>query len=142
MKFSYLTIFLLFFLIISCENEKKEVVEKPAFDLYQYSELALLMEEFYVYNDSLKNQIINDQVLSSLPVNFNEIHTATMTDRFERDESFQMFAKLFEKHQKAVYKVSKDSLKQTFNTAIHTCIACHKTTCTGPIPRIQKLLID
>ena len=142
MKYSYLTIFLLFFLIISCKNEKKEVVEKQAFEMYEYSELALLMEEFYVYNDSLKNQIINDQVLSSLPVNFNEIHTANMTDRFERDESFQMFAKLFEKHQKAVYTVSKDSLKKTFNSAIQTCIACHKTNCTGPIPRIQKLLID
>ena len=142
MKYSYLKIFLLFFLMISCKNEKKEVVEKQAFELYEYSELALLMEEFYVYNDSLKNQIINDETLSSLPVNFNEIHTANMTDRFERDESFQMFANLFKKHQKAVYKVSKDSLKLAFNTAIYACISCHKTTCTGPIPRIQKLLID
>ena len=142
MKNSYLTIFLLFFLVISCENEKKEVVEKQSFEMYEYSELALLMEEFYVYNDSLKNQIINDEALSLLPVNFNEIHTANMTARFDRDENFQMFANLFEKHQKAVYEVSKDSLKQAFNTVIHSCIACHKTTCTGPIPRIQKLLIE
>lgn len=142
MKNSCLIIFLFSFLMISCNSDKKEIVEKQVFDLYEYSELALLMEEFYVYNDTLKNQIINDKTLSTLPANFNEIHTANMTDRFERDESFLMFANLFEKHQKAIYEVSKDSLKQAFNTAIHTCIACHKTTCTGPIPRIQKLLID
>lgn len=126
----------------SCKNEKKEVVEKQPFDMYEYSELAVLMEEFYVYNDSLKTQIINDKTLTSLPVNFNELHTAKMTDRFERDESFQVFANLFEKHQKSVYEVSNDSLKLAFNSTIHTCIACHKTTCTGPIPRIEKLLIE
>ncbi|PCI09684.1 MAG: hypothetical protein COB73_05025 [Flavobacteriaceae bacterium] len=142
MKISYLTVFLLLFLMISCKSEKKEVVENQPFDMYKYSELALLMEEFYVYNDSLKSQIVNDKALSLLPVNFNELHTAKMTDRFERDESFQLFAKLFEKHQKAVYEVSKDSLKQAFNKTIHSCVACHQTTCTGPIPRIQKLLIE
>jgi cytochrome c553 len=141
MKNNYLKFLLLLFLVISCENNKKEIIEKQSFDMYEYSELALLMEEFYVYNDSLKSQIVNGKVLSSLPVNFNELHTAKMTDRFERDESFQLFATLFEKHQKAVYEVSKDSLKEAFNATIHTCIACHKTTCTGPIPRIQKLLI-
>jgi len=141
MKINYLKFLLLFFLVISCKNEKKEVVKKQAFDMYEYSELALLMEEFYVYNDSLKSQIVNDKALSLLPVNFNKLHTAKMTDRFERDESFQLFAILFEKQQKAIYKVSKDSLKEAFNATIHTCIACHKTTCTGPIPRIQKLLI-
>jgi hypothetical protein len=142
MKFTYLAIYSLFFLMISCKNEEKVVVEKQAFDMYEYSDLSLLMEEFYVYNDSLKSQIINDKTLFSLPANFNELHTANMTDRFERDASFLIFANLFEKHQKAVYEVSKDSLKQAFNTTIHTCIACHKTTCTGPIPRIEKLLID
>ena len=126
--------------MISCNNEKKEEVKEP-FLMYETSELAALMEEFYVYNDSLKSQIINDEVLTSLPANFNELHTANMTDRFERDESFKVFATLFEKHQKAVYEVSKDSLKQAYNATIHTCVACHKTTCTGPIPRIEKLLI-
>ncbi|MDC9722698.1 MAG: hypothetical protein PSN34_07980 [Urechidicola sp.] len=142
MKFKYLTIFFLFFLVVSCKNENQAVVEKQPFDMYVSSELALLMEEFYVYNDSLKSQIINEEVLTSLPANFNELHTAKMTDRFERDESFQVFASLFEKHQKAIYEVSKDSLKQAYNATIHTCIACHKTTCTGPIPRIEKLLIE
>jgi cytochrome c553 len=36
---------------------------------------------------------------------------------------------------------NKNNVKQNFNTTIETCIACHKTTCTGPIPRIEKLLI-
>ncbi|MFK5879607.1 MAG: hypothetical protein QM478_08945 [Flavobacteriaceae bacterium] len=141
MKITYLAIFLMFFLMISCENKKKEEVKEP-FLMYETSELAALMEEFYVYNDSLKSQIVNDKALTSLPVNFNELHTAKMTDRFERDESFQVFASLFEKHQKSVYEVSKDSLEQAFNATIHTCIACHRTTCTGPIPRIEKLLIE
>jgi len=141
MKFNYLIFLVIPLFLFSCKNEKNIEVKEP-FQMYETSELATLMEEFYVYNDSLKSQILNDVDLMSLPSDFNEIHTAQMTDRFERDESFQLFANLFEKHQKEIYKVSKDSLKQAFNKTIHTCIACHQTTCTGPIPRIQKLLIE
>jgi cytochrome c553 len=140
MKFNYLIFLVISLSLLSCQNEKDIEVKEP-FQMYETSELATLMEEFYVYNDSLKSQILNDLDLTSLPSDFNKIHTAQMTDRFERDESFQLFANLFEKHQKEIYKVSKDSLKQAFNNTIHTCIACHQTTCTGPIPRIQKLLI-
>ena len=140
MKFNYLILVVIPLFLLSCKNEKSIEVKEP-FQMYETSELATLMEEFYVYNDSLKSQILNDVDLMSLPSDFDKIHTAQMTDRFERDESFQLFADLFEKHQKEIYKVSKDSLKGAFNKTIQTCVSCHKTTCTGPIPRIQKLLI-
>ena len=40
-----------------------------------------------------------------------------------------------------VFETSKDSLVSKHNNAINSCIACHETTCVGPIPRIKKLLI-
>lgn len=141
MKFNYLGILIVVLVCFSCKSEKKEKMKEP-FLMYETSELATLMEEFYVYNDSLKSQIVNDIELSFLPVNFDEIHTAKMTDRFERDENFQQFVKVFQRQQKSIYYTPKDSLKIVYNTKIQTCIACHQTTCTGPIPRIQKLLIE
>jgi len=142
MKFKYLTFFLIILLLNSCKSEKEEVKTAAPFEMYETSELALLMEEFYVYNQDLKNQIMNDDVLAKLPSNFDEIHSAKMTKRFERDENFMLFAKMYQENQKSIYNSSKDSLKTNYNLAIQSCIACHKTACTGPIPRIKKLLIN
>ncbi len=141
MKFNYLFFFVIPLFLFSCKNEKNNEI-KETFQMYETSELAILMEEFYVYNDSLKSQILNDTDLISLPLNFDKIHTAKMTQRFERDETFQHFAKVFQVNQKSIYSVPKDSLIGVYNTTIQTCIACHQTSCTGPIPRIKKLLIE
>jgi cytochrome c553 len=44
--------------------------------------------------------------------------------------------------QKAVADtLSNLELKERYNSAINNCLACHKTECVGPIPKIKKLLI-
>lgn len=128
------------FVLVSCGKEKK--MDKPAFELYKTSELAALMEEMYVFNDSLKQQILKGEVLAKMPYDLQQIHSLEMTDRFERDENFKKFAAVFERYQSELYSVPTDSLKLVYNNSIQTCVACHQTSCTGPIPRIKKLLID
>lgn len=126
---------------LSCSNEKK-IQEKEPLQMREASELAVLMEQMYAFNDSIKQQIINGESLSKMPYDLEQLHTLEMTNRFERDANFQKFAAVFKKYQSDLYEMTQDSLKLTYNNAIQSCIACHQTSCTGPIPRIKKLLID
>ena len=34
--------------------------------------------------------------------------------------------------------LSEVSVKERYNNAVHACIACHQTTCLGPIPKIKN----
>lgn len=130
-------------LVFSCKNNSKEdkAIQKEELVMYNPSELTLVMEKIYTTNEIIKKQILNGETPSKFPDWFLKIHTAEMTDRFERDSSFKIFANNFIKSQKSIYKSSSKNAKSNFNNTINSCIACHKTTCTGPIPRIKKLLI-
>lgn len=132
-------IFILF-ICVSCAKEQKPKSEP--FKMYQTSELAQMMEEMYVFHDSLKQRIIIGDELLPMSYELDKIHSAVMSENFERDDNFKTFAKVFESYQAQLYRVSKDSIKEVYNQVIGTCIACHQTSCTGPIPRIQKLKIS
>ena len=110
--------------------------------MYTPSELALLMEEMYEYNDSIKSLIKQGIVPSQqFPENFLKIHTAEMTHTFERDASFKKYADTFTYSQNEILNSNAENIQENFNTMINLCIGCHQTSCTGPIPRIRKLLI-
>lgn len=128
-------------IIVSCAKEKKNQDKEPLM-MRETSELAIMMEQMYVFNDSVKGQILGGEEISKLPFELQELHTLEMTDRFERDDNFNKFSVVFEKYQKQLYTTTSDSLRTVYNNVIQTCIACHQTSCTGPIPRIKKLLID
>lgn len=139
----FLVFSLLIFLVACTPAEKKKVQQKQEeLIMYSPSELATLMERMYQYNDSIKKEIEKGNIITQqFPDEFLKIHTAEMTDRFERNDVFETFAKTFVEHQKSVVNASKEEVKRNFNNAINTCVACHQTSCTGPIPRIKKLLI-
>ncbi|MCF6279877.1 MAG: hypothetical protein L3J14_05960 [Flavobacteriaceae bacterium] len=135
---------LLLFLLVSCnstsqKDDKSE--EKEELIMYVPSELTMLMEEIYVTNELIKSQIVKGEVPTQFPNNFLKIHTAKMTDRFERDTVFDILANNFIKSQQSIYKSTPKTVKGNFNNTINACVACHQNTCTGPIPRIKKLLI-
>lgn len=109
--------------------------------MYEPSEMAILMRQMYAYNQTLRQQIINNDTLSPLPKEFVNIHTALMTDETERDSAYQVLAKEFLALQQSLYDKS-DTKKSTFNKSISTCIQCHETRCAGPIPKIKRLLIN
>lgn len=137
----------LFFLIflVSCDSKKKESVNTPPqkiFDVYEPSEMALLMNEMYDIQDRIKNDILNEIPLEEFPQDFLKIHTAQLSDFKGRNQNFEAFSHLFVERVEFLFEDSNEILlKQRYNDVINLCISCHQTECTGPIPRIKKLLI-
>ncbi len=128
--------------VLSCNSvtKKQEVKnEKPL--MYEPSEMALLMRQMYEVNKIAKSQIMGNDTLISFPENFTTIHSAVLTDSTDRDAEFNSLAEQFLNYQKSTFSSNSDSTVYYFNKSINTCISCHKTRCTGPIPKIKKLLI-
>jgi len=144
-KFSLLLILTL--LIYSCQNklQKEEISTKTAeteeLVMYEMSEMALLMEKMFVENEQLKKKIENGEELGAFNQEYLKIHSAILTDPDVRNNSFNSFSKALLLNQEAVFTTEGEEVKAQFNKMVQTCIACHQTTCMGPIPRIKKLLI-
>ncbi len=142
----YLFIILLITLS-SCENKKSKIKEvnkipeKEKLVMYQASEMTILMREMYDFQEESKKQIENGELPIDFPEKFKKIHSAQLSNDFEHDDSFKGFTNLYYQDIENLYSSNKENAKTKFNKAINTCIACHETTCTGPIPRIKKLLI-
>jgi cytochrome c553 len=137
-----LFICLLCVLSFSCKEEKKEQPkEKKELVMVKPSEMATLMNEMYAFNESIKQQVIEGKLNNSYPEKFNSIHSAVMTDPNDRDETFEAFSKLFLESEQALFEAPEEELVMRYNNAINACIACHTKKCSGPIPRIKKLLI-
>ncbi len=133
--------------LFSCTKEtKKEPISKTPktveLKMYKPSEMALLMEEMFQANMKVKKQIQAGELPDSFPERFKNIHKAVLTDPNDRTASFKTFSDNYLNNLASVYTASTASdAKTRFNNTINACVACHQTTCTGPIPRIKKLLI-
>ena len=104
--------------------------------------MALLMNEMYAFNESIKQQIIDGTLSTSYPEKFDNIHSAVLTNPSARDLNFESFSKLFLEAQKDLFESPQEELITRYNKAINACISCHNVKCVGPIPRIKKLLIE
>lgn len=136
-----------FAFLCSCGQETKQeaIVEKEVpikYDMYVPSEMANLMNEMYNYKAELKSDILSGTVPTEFPEQFLKIHTAELSDFKDRTEAFEAVSKAFiEAEQRLFDSTATQPLETRFNTAVNLCISCHNMGCTGPIPRIQKLLI-
>jgi cytochrome c553 len=129
-------------IVFSCDISKKESSVKNAeLVMYKPSEMALLMNEMYIFNEKTKEKIIKNEDLGEFPANFLNIHSAILTDPTDRNSGFEGFSQAFLLNQKAVFSEKTTDKKEQFNVMVNSCVACHKTTCIGPIPKIKKLLI-
>ncbi len=117
------------------ETPNKELI------MVEPSEMANLMNEMYAFNEAIKQQILNGELNTSYSTRFDNIHSAVLTDPSDRDLNFESFSKLFIESQKALFEAPKEELVMRYNNAINACISCHNVKCSGPIPRIKKLLI-
>lgn len=133
--------------IISCQkktesNDEKvdstSTTEKKSFEMYELSEMALLMEQMYVDNERLKERIQKGEPVGEFPSHFAKIHGAIMTDPSENDQFFKDNANIFLRAQEMIYK-DPENAKEHYSNAIKACISCHEVKCSGPIPRIKKL---
>ena len=128
--------------LVSCNSDKKEVKEELVLDMYEPSEMSLLMNRMYDINEQIKNDIIEGKMPENFPLEFLQIHSAQLSEFKYRNETFESFSKLFIEKEKDIFNTSSnEEAKERFNQAINLCISCHQTECTGPIPKIKKLLI-
>lgn len=132
-------------LFFGCNNTKEEVVagkEEVVYDMYQPSEMANLMNQMFAQNLQIKKDILEGIIPTEFPLDFLKIHTAELSEFKSRNETFQSFSKLFIESEKEIFNTeSQVPLEERYNNTINLCISCHQTECTGPITRIQKLLI-
>lgn len=124
----------------SCAAEK-DTAKAKKFEMYEMSEMSLLMEQMYVDNQRLKERIKNGDTIGKFPNHFLKIHKAVMTDDKENDAFFKEQAQLFIKAQQLIYEDPKNA-EQHFNEGVDACLKCHEVKCGGPIPRIKKLYIQ
>ena len=110
------------------------------FEMYEFSEMASLMESMFASNKALKENIQQGKDLGEFQDTFLKIHSSTMTDESDNDEFFKQQAQIFISAQKMIFK-DRQNAKEHFNASIAACIQCHEEKCGGPIPRIKTLLI-
>lgn len=136
--------------LVSCNKKEitsdKEVCKvqnqkDKKFAMYEMSEMAVLMEQMYVDNQRLKQQIKEGKPIGKFPNHFLKIHHAVMTDSTENDVFFKKQAQVFIQAQEMIYKDPKNA-ETHFNNGIDACIRCHEVKCSGPIPKIKKLYIQ
>ena len=135
------------FLPVSCnkklakEEEKKCTKGKEKkLEMYQMSEMAVLMEQMYIDNLKVKEKIEKGDYIGKFPNHFLKIYTAKFTDESDNDIYFKVKAKEYITAQQLLYSDSKN-VKEHFNLGIDACLQCHEQKCGGPIQRIKKLYI-
>lgn len=116
--------------------------ETKSFEMYEMSEMALLMEQMYVDHMHLKNKIMEGEDLGSFPDYLSKLHSSVMTDETDRDVFFEEQSALFEAAHKAIYNATTENKKDAYNNAVQACITCHEVKCSGPIPKIKKLILE
>jgi len=140
--------YILFILVlVACKHKednkksKAETISKEEpFQLYQMSEMASFMEKMYADHKRIKSQIVAGENVDTLNFEPTKLFYARMTDSTDNDIFYQEKAKLFVEYEEQLIKDSL-SQKEIYNKAVNLCISCHQIKCTGPIPRIKKLLI-
>lgn len=141
---------------ISCQQVKKEAStidqsdqtpksaqqDRTTFELYELSEMAVLMEQMYVDNQRIRDRIMEGIPLTdSMPSLHQRLFTAVMTDPTDRDLFFETQARAFIQVEEAFYEDPNQQTKAKFNAIVEACLSCHQKKCGGPIPRIKKLVI-
>lgn len=142
-----LMIFLVGFVLHSCSQKEveKEKTTSSFQEIYEFSEMALLMEKMYDELKEKREDVIVGKDIGEYPTEFNKIHTAKLSDGFDRTEEFMRFSDLYLQNLRVLYESSLNdpNRKVLFNNVVNTCITCHKSDagCMGPVSRIGKLLI-
>lgn len=134
--------------LFSCNSKEKTketviiVDGTERYDVYQGSEMANLMKGMHAFNLQIKQEVIKGEVVTEFPEEFLKIYSAEFSESKSRNQTFDHYSGQFIEAQKLVFTQDSDtSLTQRYNNAINVCITCHQTECTGPIPKIKKLLI-
>lgn len=135
------------FVLLSCSQKEveKEKTSSSFQEIYQFSEMALLMEKMYDELADKRNAVLEGREMGEFPKEFTKIHTAKLSDGFDRTEEFMRFSDLYLQNLKALYEAPANdpNRKLFYNNVVNSCITCHKSDagCMGPVSRIGKLIV-
>ena len=122
------------------ENASSESEDKNL-DMYEASELALLMRGMYEKNLDLRQQIIDGNIPESFPEDFKTIHTAEATE--ELNETFKSLAVQYIANMEAITQAKNpEEGIVAYNAMINTCASCHTIYCQGPLAKIKRMRIS
>jgi len=123
------------------QNKETSKKEKEELDMYEASELALLMRDMYQKNLDLRQQIIDGEIPESFPEDFKTIHTADATE--ELNETFKSLAVQYIANMEAITQAkSPEEGIEAYNSMINTCASCHTIYCQGPLAKIKRMRIS
>lgn len=151
------SIFYYFFLslvscFLSCNNGsiESDLSKNNRQDLYEASELADKMRDMAVDMEELKLKVNTGSItikdIDKLISSHSTMSSDEPTDIKEIQPSFQLFSNIYIEQLKELKTII---LKQgeiseqilLFNSALTTCVSCHREHCPGPISRIEKIKI-
>ncbi len=138
---------------VGCNSHNKNVAEssKEATDtsmdeeeeleMYEASELALLMRKMYDDNVEIGHQIEAGNIPESFPEDFYNIHTAIATPGMLHDTTFynNMAAQYLANMDRITEAKDPAQAKIAYNEMIMTCAGCHQVYCQGPLGKIRKM---
>tara|TARA_B100000809_G_scaffold262735_1_gene314395 strand:+ start:23488 stop:23793 length:306 start_codon:yes stop_codon:yes gene_type:complete len=97
----------------------------------------------YDVNELIKKDIVTCNTPEEFPKYFLVIFTAKLTDNKPHNETFIAYSKVYIDNVRVIYdSTSTLPLRNRYDNAIISCVYCHTTQSTGPIPRIKKSLIN
>lgn len=130
-------------LLTSCEQPTPKEKESAFKSFYEQSEMAAIMEDMHDFLQEDRMRILESKPLNEVPEYFQDIKTAEMGGNFNHNPFFSGFAEAFLKNMEILHTSETEDKITQYNNAVNSCIACHTSgaACTGPIPRINKLLI-
>ena len=148
----YLVLMSFWSCLLSCNNRSLEPdsTKNNRQDLYQPSELANTMRDMAVDMEELKFKVKTGSItikdIDKLISSHSTMSSDEPTDIREIQPSFPLFSNIYieqlEELKTIVFKQGEISEQiLLFNSALTTCISCHREHCPGPISRIEKIKI-
>lgn len=102
------------------------------------SQLAFLMRTMRADLTNARALILAGQPVPPLEERHRLIRCSWPTRPEQRDASFDAFAQAYLAQVKALDAAPKDA-HAAFTNVVHGCLACHATTCPGPVEAIEQL---
>lgn len=141
--YNFYTLIAATLLFASCEQPVPKKKESAFQNFYEQSEMAAIMVDMHDFLQEDRKRVLESKPLDEIPEYFDAIKTAEMGGNFNHNPFFNGFAEAFLKNMETLHTSESEDRITHYNNVVNSCIACHTSgaACTGPIPRINKLLI-
>lgn len=127
----------------ACDKELETSVEKKEkLQMYEPSELAVLMKTMYAQNLNWKAEVLKGNIPQNFPEEYRKMHTATSVNESAGTDFYNATATQYLESVEALSQATPQNVKEKYNQMVGMCVQCHQNICPGPIPKINKLLIE